>query len=369
MAIQRITESHRRFKNIIKGRVRDQLRKYISSGELIGKQGDKKISIPMPSIGIPRFTHTDKEMGGIGQGSGEPGDGLGGDPQAGGGTGPGAGDGDAEHALEVEFTIAELAEMLGEELELPRIEPKGTKNDSTSNRYTGINTQGPESLRHFGRTFKRALKRQISAGLYNPKAPLIPLPEDRRYRAAKELPKPHHNAVIINMMDVSGSMGQKEREIVRIESYWINTWLQSQYEGLETRWIVHDHDAKEVDYDTFFRTTAAGGTIISSAYKLCLDVIKEDYPLADWNIYPFHFSDGDNFGSADTEQCIQLLNNEILPIVNMFCYGQVQSPYGSAQFYSDLNSAFINDERLITSAIADRDDILRSIKDFLGAGK
>jgi uncharacterized sporulation protein YeaH/YhbH (DUF444 family) len=802
MSAQRITESHRRFKSIVKGRVRKQLRKYISSGELLGRQGDKKISIPMPSIAIPRFTHGDKDMGGVGQGSGEPGDGLGGDPQEGGGTGPGAGDGEAEHALEVEFTIAELAEMLGEELELPLIEPKGSKADSTKNRYTSIRHQGPQSLRHFRRTFKNALKRQVAAGIYSPYTPLIPLPEDRRYRAAKELPQPHHNAVIVYMMDVSGchteghfvemadgtykdvkdiqvgdvvcsvdlktqqkrtnpvtekfsfctnrilrirtedhnellvtpehryfvynedqgsieekkacdlepgdflilvnqfgrgttvatasteelsesqsyllgallgdghvysyvdpndsqrnsryacltdydeerilyyadcaqggfgvkglirkrggrtrlhlnsvrlvkwiqeywpslchrslnryiepslfcqpervraafirgfydaegtvshhavefvssslylvkqfklllsywgirgrtqrfvqnarrikgsdikegvfyrlsinskdalifreeigfscrvkqasltslcnrqelgtnamrsryishvdlrkefsdlpslekiksrlyekgrrcfsqanlermaaatqkpqqktmvesilqngfllckvkevtqddsservvydfevendhnyiidgilshnSMGEEQREIVRIETYWINTWLQSQYEGLETRWIIHDHQAKEVDYDTFFRTKEAGGTLISSAYELCFDILEEDYPVSEWNIYPFHFTDGDNLHSSDNEHCIQLLNNKILPLSNVFCYGQVHSPYGSGKFYGELQNAFFRDDRLILSKIDDRSGIMQSIKEFLGAGK
>lgn len=369
MTPQKITESHRRFKDIIKGRVRKQLRKYISSGELLGKQGDKKISIPMPSISIPRFIHGDKDMGGVGQGPGEPGDGLGGDPQAGGGTGPGAGDGEVDHTLEVEFTIAELAEMLGEELELPLIEPKGSKTDSTKNRYTSIRQQGPQSLRHFRRTFKNALKRQVAAGIYSPYTPLIPLPEDRRYRAAKELPQPHHNAVIIFMMDISGSMGEDQREIVRIETYWINAWLQSQYEGLETRWIIHDHQAKEVDYDTFFRTKEAGGTLISSAYELCLDIIEKDYPVSEWNIYPFHFTDGDNLNSADNEHCIQLLNNKILPVSNVFCYGQVHSPYGSGRFYGELHNAFLSDDRLILSTIADRDEIMQSIKKFLGAGK
>jgi uncharacterized sporulation protein YeaH/YhbH (DUF444 family) len=364
---EKITESHRRFKNIVRGRIRKQLRKYISSGELLGRRGDKKISIPMPSITIPRFTHGEKETGGVGQGPGEPGDGLGGEPQS--GSGSGAGDQTAEHALEVEFTPAELAAILGEELELPRIEPKGTKNDSTKNRYTSIRQQGPESLRHFGRTFRRALKRQISSGLYNPKSPLIALPEDRRYRSAKQLPNPHHNAVIFYIMDISGSMGEDQREIVRIESYWIDTWLQSQYDGLETRYIVHDSEAEEVDENTFFRTKAAGGTIISSAYELLVNIIDEDYPPSSWNIYPFHFSDGDNLNAADTEHCIQLLNNKILPIVNLFCYGQVRSPYGSAKFRKDLNNAFLGEEKLILSNIKDRDDIMRSIKEFLGTGK
>ena len=80
------------------------------------------------------------------------------------------------------------------------------------------------------------------------------------------------------MMDVSGSMGDEQKEIVRIESFWIDAWLRSQYKGLESRYIIHDAVAKEVDRDTFFRTRESGGTMISSAYKLCAKMIDDDFP-------------------------------------------------------------------------------------------
>ena len=131
------------------------------------------------------------------------------------------------------------------------------------------------------------------------------------------------------MMDVSGSMGDEQKEIVRIESFWIDTWLRHQYKGLETRYIIHDAVAREVDRDTFFHTRESGGTMISSAYKLCQEIIDADYPPGGWNIYPFHFSDGDNWSADDTRLCIELLKNDILPGVNLFAYGQVESPYGS----------------------------------------
>ena len=141
------------------------------------------------------------------------------------------------------------------------------------------------------------------------------------------------------MMDVSGSMGDEQKEIVRIESFWIDTWLRSQYHGIESRYIIHDAMAKEVDRDTFFKTRESGGTMISSAYKLCAKMIEDEYPPELWNIYPFHFSDGDNWSVDDTHTCVELLKKEILPYVNLFCYGQVESPYGSGQFIKDLTRA------------------------------
>ena len=117
------------------------------------------------------------------------------------------------------------------------------------------------------------------------------------------------------MMDVSGSMGDEQKEIVRIERFWIDTWLRSQYKGIETRYIIHDAMAREVDEETFFHTRESGGTLISSAYKLCQKIIETDYPPAEWNIYPFHFSDGDNWSGDDTRLCVELLENKLLPRV------------------------------------------------------
>ncbi len=97
---------------------------------------------------------------------------------------------------------------------------------------------------------------------------IIPIREDMRYRSWKTEEEPDANAVIIYMMDVSGSMGDEQKEIVRIESFWIDTWLRKQYKGIETRFIIHDAAAREVDRDTFFRTRESGGTMISSAYRL-----------------------------------------------------------------------------------------------------
>src|SRR5690606_16109835 len=152
-------------------------------------------------------------------------------------------------------------------------------------RYTGIASQGPESLRHFKRTFKEALKRQIASGTYHPERPMIiPIQKDKRYRSWKTDVRHENSAVIIYMMDVSGSMGDEQKEIVRTEAVWIHTWLRSQYKGIATRYIIHDATAREVDENTFFRTRESGGTLISSAYKLCDKIISTDYAPSDWNI-------------------------------------------------------------------------------------
>src|SRR6476659_260729 len=367
----KIDQDHSRFRNIVRGKIRQNLRKYISQGELIGRKGKDLVSIPIPQIDIPRFRFGDKQQGGAGQGDGDPGDPIGGEQGEEGGEGKQAGQGAGDHALEVDVTLDELAAILGEELELPDIQDKGkSKIINAKDRYTGVRRVGPESLRHFRRTYREALKRQIAMGSYTPAKPVIvPIPDHQRYRSCKTEAEPVANAVIIYMMDVSGSMGDEQKEIVRIESFWIDTWLRSQYHGIESRYIIHDAMAKEVDRDTFFKTRESGGTMISSAYKLCAKMIGEEYPSELWNIYPFHFSDGDNWSVDDTHTCVELLKKEVLPYVNLFSYGQVESPYGSGQFIKDLTEHFDEDERVVTSEIKGKDAIMDSIKAFLCKGR
>jgi len=146
--VERIEKDLSRFKNIVKGKIRQNLKKYMSTGEMIGRKGKDLVSIPLPQIDIPHFKFDEKKNGGVGQGEGDIGDPVGGDPD---GEGVGkAGDSEGKHSQEVELTIAELAEIMGQELELPNILPKGKENMNTERtRYSGISNVGPNSLRHF----------------------------------------------------------------------------------------------------------------------------------------------------------------------------------------------------------------------------
>jgi hypothetical protein len=367
--ILRIEQDHTRFKQIIRGKIKQDLRKYISRGELIGRRGKDLISIPLPQIAIPEFVYGTRAAGGVGQGEGEVGTVLGAaPPEEGSGQ---AGDAPGHHILEVEITLDELAEMLGEELELPRIEPRGKKQLITERaRYRGIAHAGPESLRHFKRTYKEMLKRSLADGTYRRSGyPRVILREDKRYRTRRLVVQPETTAAILYMMDVSGSMGEEQKEIVRIESFWIDTWLRHHYRGLEIRYIIHDAEAREVDQETFYHTRESGGTVISSAYRLALEILTTDYPAEEWNVYCFHFSDGDNWSQGDTEECVRLLREEVVPRVNLFCYGQVESPYGTGQFLVDLKEAFGEEEAIALSKIENKDAIHQSIRDFLGKGR
>ncbi len=364
-----IDNDYNRFRQIIKGKIKDNLKKYISNGEMVGRKGKDLVSIPLPQIDIPKFRFGNNGRGGAGEGEGEEGTPVSGqEGEEGSGK---AGNQPGHHLREVELTLDELAEILGDELELPNIEPKGKKQIvSRKDKYTGISSVGPESLRHFKRTFREALKRQIVTGQFNFEKPqVVPIRDDFRYRTWKSTAMPESNAVIIYMMDVSGSMWDDQKHIVRLETFWIDTWLQYQYKGLETRYIIHDAQAQEVDRETFFSVRENGGTVISSAYNLCRQLIEKEYPPEEWNIYTFHFSDGDNWSREDNKNCAELLKEHILPKVNLFGYGQVESTYGSGEFIDFLEENLKEYETLVLSYIPDKEAIYDSIRDFLGKGK
>ena len=365
--MSQIDQDTSRFREIVRGKIKQNLRKYMSSDNLIGRQGKDLVSIPVPQVDLPRFTFGQPGRGGVGQGPGQPGDVLG-PAQPGDGTGE-AGDTPGQHMLEAEISMADLVQILSDELALPRIQPKGKKNiKSEVARYTDIRRVGPESLRHFKRTYREALKRQLAAGIYDPDNPIIiPVREDRRYRSFETKPVPESNAVIIYMMDVSGSMGEREKRLVRMTAFWIDAWLKANYRQVQRRYLVHDATAAEVEEDLFYRLHQSGGTKISSALQLCHQLIQMHYAPADWNIYLFQFSDGDNF-TSDNEQALRLLHDHLLPAANLYCYGQVdQRHYGDT--FIDALERLSPLENLVMSHIPNDDAIYDVIKLFLGKGR
>jgi len=362
----KIDRDHQRFKEIVRGRVRRDLKGYISSGEMIGQQGKRLISIPVKSIAIPRFRYGDNS-GGVGTGEARPGDGQG---EPGGMGGPHGGTEIGHHIMEVDLTLDELADIIGEELELPRIKPKGKKiiTDDKS-RYSGLRPAGPESLRHFKRTYRRAMRRQIIEGTYDPAAPkIVPVRADKLYRSWKTIRSPQSNAVIIYMMDVSGSMGSEQKEIVRTEAFWIDTWLRRNYDGIESRYIVHDVRAGEVDRETFFNLREDGGTRISSAFKVAKELTETKFNPQDWNVYLFYFSDGDNSSDSDSRDTCQLIKDFFLPIINMVGYSQVKSQWGNGGFLEIFREILDGEEKVISVRLDEKDDVLQALRSLFSKG-
>ncbi len=361
-----IERDRERFRQIVRGEVKKHLRQFVTEGELIGRVDGRTVSIPLPGIDLPRFRYGSNQ-GGVGAGNGD-GDGQdqSGDLSREGRAGSDAG----RHTLEVEVSLEELADVLGEALGLPRIEPKGEASVETERaKYNSISRAGPESLRHGQRTFRKALKRYIASGAYNAERPIIvPEREDRVYRAPRVVPKPYANAVIIYAMDVSGSMGGEQKEVVRTTAFWIDTWLRRHYPKLERKFLVHDAAAKLVTEEEFYTLREGGGTRISSAYALASDTLEREYPKDSWNAYLFHFSDGDNW-TGDAQLCERILREGLLPRLNLFAYGQVESRYGSGEFIGFVKNRLDGLENVVSSEIQGKPGILDAIRVFLGTGR
>ena len=207
-------------------------------------------------------------------------------------------------------------------------------------KYNSIRQTGPESLRHFKRTYLKALRRQISTGVYEPDDPrVIPIKADKQYRSWNTIEHPQVNAAVIYMMDVSGSMTDEQKEIVRTEAFWIDTWLVQPVRG-DRNALHHSRRRGQGSRRAHFLSHArkwrhADQLGVQSVRRL----IEEQFPPSEWNMYCFQFSDGDNWGE-DNEEAFKILGEQLLPVVNLFCYGQVESPYGSGEFLGHLQRQF-----------------------------
>ena len=109
--------------------------------------------------------------------------------------------------------------------------------------------------------------------------------------------------------------------------------------------------------------------MISSAYKLCSKMIEDEYPVDEWNIYPFHFSDGDNWSVDDTVTCVELLRDKILPVVNLFVTARSSHRTAPGSSSKICRSTSPKKRKMITSEIKGKEAIMDSIRDFLGTGK
>ncbi|MBI4147623.1 DUF444 family protein [Candidatus Woesearchaeota archaeon] len=369
MPIGKITSDAARFKHIIKGHIekKENLKKYISREELIGKKGNETIRIPVPIITIPRFRYG-KNAGGVGQGDGEIGDII--DPNSSRRGTKGSNDQDSGDLMDIEISVQELDDLLMKELGLPYLEPKGNHALHTQKPvYKSIAEHGVN--RHFKRTYKEALKRMVSSGEYQPGDAVIPVTRDFRYRAASYQPNLQSSAVLFYLLDVSGSMGDEERRLCRMTNSWLQRIIGRYYDNLEEKFIVHTTNAYEVEGPVFYGTRLAGGTQTSSAFEKTIEIIQKDYSPEEWNIYLFYYSDGENF-MEDNDKATALLGNTLLPTINMFCYGECNS--GKELFKNVLEKKFnLNNnkgsdmprKRIRTTSLREDDDILECLRTFL----
>jgi sporulation protein YhbH len=350
-----------RHREKVKEAIKQNLPDLISEESIIMSDGKQILKIPIRSLDEYKFRYNYNKSKHVGQGDGDSqvGDVIGRDPsQSSAGKGQGAGDQAGEDYYETEVSLAEIEEMIFDELELPNLKPKEKNNVQTTEiEFKDIRKKGIMSNIDKKKTILENLRRNAISG--NPGIHGIS-PDDLRYKTWDETVKPHSNALILAMMDTSGSMGKFEKYIARSFFFWMTRFLKTKYEGVEIVFIAHHTEAKEVTEDEFFSKGESGGTICSSAYMKALDIIEKRYPPSRYNIYPFHFSDGDNL-TSDNERCVKLIG-QLTERSNLFGYGEVNQYNRS----STLMSAYrhIQAPNFKYSIIREKGEVLKALRTF-----
>jgi hypothetical protein len=346
--------------------IRANLPDLISDESIIMSDGKKIKKIPIRSLDEYRFRYNYNKGKHVGQGDGDSqvGDVLGRDPRAGqpgAGRGEGAGDQPGEDYYEAEIDMEELEAMLFEELELPNLKQKRKDQlEATSLDFRDVRKKGVMSNIDKKRTILENIRRNARVGRQGIGGIT---PDDLRFKTWEEVKEPQSNALVIAMMDTSGSMGTFEKYIARSFFFWMVRFLRHKYEKVEIIYIAHHTEAKTVTEEEFFTKGESGGTICSSAYQLALKIIDESYPPSYYNIYPFHFSDGDNL-TSDNERCVRLID-ELLQRSNMFGYGEVNQYNRS----STLMSAYRNIRHPLFNycIIREKGEVYKALKTFFSA--
>ena len=349
----------------IKEVIKQNLGDIVSHQDIITADHGKVVKIPVRGLELPRirFDGGGKERVGQGQGGTKPGDILGRGPgQQGDGTGKQAGQEPGVDFYEAEFTLEEIAEMVFEDLHLPNLEDKGIKQVLSEHaEFNSISKRGIASNLDRKRTLIEAYKRNAMQG--NPGWQVRR--EDERYRTWEIVTEPQRNAVIFAMRDVSGSMGDFEAYICRSFYFWMLKFLKKKYTNAEIVFITCHTEAQEVDEHDFFGLGDSGGTRMSEAYKLAMSIIEKRYNPREWNIYPFLFSDGYNWGDSE---CVDLMK-EMVGYSNLIGYGEIASDIwsqssGFAPLGQAYQEAFVDDPRVALVKINNKEDVWPALKRF-----
>jgi sporulation protein YhbH len=360
-------QDQNRHQEKVREAVKQNLPDLITDESIIMQNGKQILKIPIKSLDEYRFRYNYRKSKQVGQGDGDSqvGDVLGSDPQAGAGPGKGqtAGDQPGEDYYDTEISLDEVESMLFEELELPDLEEKEKQQMQAADIvFHDVRKKGLMSNIDKKRTILQNLKRNAGSG--QPGIHHIS-PDDLRYKTWEEVQKPQSSAAIIAMMDTSGSMGSFEKYVARSFFHWMTRFLRTKYEHVEIVFIAHHTEAREVSEEEFFTKGESGGTICSSAYIKALQVIDSRFPSAQYNLYPFHFSDGDNL-SSDNDRCVQLIH-ELLARCNMFGYGEVNQYNRS----STLMTAYkqIHHPKFQYSIIKEKGEVYQALKTFFSVKK
>ncbi|MEM8972607.1 MAG: YeaH/YhbH family protein [Pseudomonadota bacterium] len=375
--------NRQRFLRRAKAEIREAVRDSLSKRKVADVDGGEDVRIRTKSLREPTF--------GLGRDSGErdqvlpgnkeftPGDVIRKPESGGGGRGnKGSNQGGGEDDFVFSLSREEFLDIFFEDLALPNLVKAKLKNLKSPEPFrAGFMTDGPPAKMNHVRTMRNSLARRIA--LRRPKTDEIERlqaelaeaeqkdprdeqeiekllarlhhlnylrkvvayidPIDLRYNRTEHRPRPKTQAVMFCLMDVSASMTQDLKDLSKRFFMLLHLFLTRHYNEVDIVFIRHTTEAQEVDEDTFFRATETGGTVISSALHEMLRVVKDRYPVDDWNIYAAQASDGHNFDD-DMDRCMTMLRQEILPICQYYAYIEAYSEDQIAPFLSVVWSGY-----------------------------
>ena len=360
-----VERHHKKIDDAIRKSVKD----VIAEESIITKRKGRKVRIPVRGLKDYKFIHGRKKEDkiGVGQGKGKPGDIIGRQPKQGPGTGgegkPGNKPG--EDYIEAEVDIDYLIEVMFEDLGLPWIEEKIKAQQLVPSgwKFETVSKVGILPRLHKKRTLLEAIKRNelyareiveelncshelamkalvqakgdIDSAIELIKNNLVDdnidpyviiEDEDLRYKQIEQDYELHSNAVVIAMVDTSGSMTTDKKYLCRSLLFWLVEFLKKVYDYVDIKFIVHTTEAKIVDEDTFFKRGESGGTFCWTAIDKAMYLIETEYPVKEWNVYCVYVSDGDDF---DPQKTVRYIDKLIKKRINMFAYTEVRPQHSS----------------------------------------
>ena len=337
--VDRSATDRSRHKKKIEKAIKESIKDVIADESIIGQDGKKKIRIPVRGLKEYRFIYGENEknktVGAAGSHNIKRGQKIG-QKRAKKGQEQGMGKGSSQKGDEyydVEVSLEELAEYLFSDLELPDLEKKQFRFVSQETiKRKGYRFKGIRPRLSKKETLKRKIRRQKMAqkvGTYDPESDeRFPFhQDDLKYYHIKPKVKENSAAVIFFLMDISGSMSQDRKYLARSFFFLLYQFLNHRYERVEVVFISHSTDAERVNEDKFFEVATYGGTIISSALKLELEIIEKEFHPNTWNIYSFYCGDGENW-SSDNEKCINLFK-KIKEVSQLTAYAEINEHYSN----------------------------------------
>jgi sporulation protein YhbH len=371
-----------RHKRKIEKAIREGVTDIIADESIIGQEGKKRIKIPVKGIKEWQFIFGQNESNKqVGSAPGSPiqrGQVVKkGQQQQGQGNAPGNDKGE-EH-YEVEITLEELAEYLFDSLKLPDLDRKKfkvtiqEKPKQHGTRPYGIRPRLDKKESAIQRLKRKSAAKRTGQIELDPETGEEVFPfhdNDLRYHFIKEKPKEATNAVIFFMMDVSGSMTTNVKFIARSFYFLLYQFIRHKYEKVEIVFIAHTTEADEVDEERFFKRAAAGGTHISSAPFLALDLINDRYHPSAWNIYAFHCTDGDNW-EEDNDKAVAAFI-ELRDVCQMLSYNEIVLASERPNWDSSENSKLwsrlksIESKNMKMNVLKSKDDIWPAFRHLFG---